>query len=106
MTFLERTWAFLTDPAHRELLAWLGGGLAVLLGGAWAVFTYLRPSPTAKEAESKSAAVTANRGVAAGRDIKGSPVNISGSPRPGGPPRQHRAGAGKPGRRKKGGKRR
>ena len=34
MGVLEQAWAFLTDPENREVLAWLSGRLAVVLGGA------------------------------------------------------------------------
>jgi hypothetical protein len=33
-------WAFLSDPDHQETLAWIGGGVMVVLGGLWTVFTY------------------------------------------------------------------
>ena len=89
MTLLERAWAFLTDPANRAVLSWLGGGLVVALGGAWMVFTYFRPSSsTDKKAGNEPAKVTAEHGsVAIGRDNKGSsPITIAGSPPPGRPP--------------------
>lgn len=35
-------WAFLSDPAHREVLSWIGGGLVVICGGLWTVVTFLR----------------------------------------------------------------
>jgi hypothetical protein len=107
MTVLERAWAFLTDPANRAVLGWLGGGLVVALGGVWTVLTYFRPSSTANKAGSEPAKVTAAHGsVAIGRDNRDGPITISGSPQPSGPPPQQRkAGAGKPRRRGKGGKR-
>lgn len=36
---------FLRDRRNREVLGWLGSGLVVLAGAAWAVFTYVRPPP-------------------------------------------------------------
>ena len=103
MTHFERAWAFLTDPANRAVLAWLGGGLVVALGGVWTVLTYFRPSAIPNKAGSEPATVTAKHGsVAIGRDNKGSPVTISASPQPGGPPPQRQSGAGKPRRRGKG----
>jgi hypothetical protein len=82
MTFLERAWAFLTDPANRAVLAWLGGGLVVVLGGAWTAFTYFRPGLAARKAERGPSAVRASHdSIAAGNAI-----NISGT----GKPRRHR----------------
>ena len=72
MTLFERIWAFLSDPANRVVLAWLGGGLVVGLGGVWTVFTYFRPSSTANKARSDPRKVTAEHSsVAIGRDNKG-----------------------------------
>jgi hypothetical protein len=110
MTLLERSWAFLTDPANRAVLAWLGGGLVVVLGGAWTVFTYFRPGSTAtRKAGGEPAKVTAAHGsVVVGRDNRGSPITIAAAPPPSKPPLPPRrgAGAGKSRRRgKRGGKR-
>ena len=33
---------YLQDPEIRALLSWLGGGIAVVCGGFWTVFTFLR----------------------------------------------------------------
>jgi hypothetical protein len=104
MTLLESIWAFLTDPANRVVLTWLGGGLVVALGGAWTAFTYFRSSSTTSKAGSEPAKVTAAHGsVAIGRNSK-SPITISGSPQPSKPP-PRQVGAGKHRRRGKGGKR-
>ena len=96
MTLLERAWAFLTDPANRAVLAWLGGGLVVALGGAWTVVTYLRPGSTAtRKAGGEPAKVTAAHGsVVVGRDNRGSPITISATPPPSKPPLPPRQGAG------------
>ncbi len=32
--------ALLSDPQNREVLQWLGGGLVVVAGGAWAVMKF------------------------------------------------------------------
>ena len=34
-------WAFMSDPANREVLTWFGAGIAALGSGAWAVITYV-----------------------------------------------------------------
>ena len=47
---------FLKDRRNREVLSWLGGGLVVVLaGGAWAVFTYLRPPEPAARPQAEAA---------------------------------------------------
>jgi hypothetical protein len=59
-------WAFLQDPQNRDVLAWLGGGLVIGIGGLWAAFKYFRKTP--KE-PGHSVTITADRGgVASGRD--------------------------------------
>jgi len=34
-------WDFLTDPQNQQTLSWLGGGLAVICGGLWAVLRFV-----------------------------------------------------------------
>jgi hypothetical protein len=59
-------WAFFYDPQNRDVLAWLGGGFVVIVGGLWAAFKYFRETP--KE-PTPSVTITADRGgVASGRD--------------------------------------
>lgn len=33
-------WEFLGDENNRSLIAWIGGGVVVVIGGVWAVFTF------------------------------------------------------------------
>ena len=70
---MDDLWALLGDPRIQATLSWVGGGLAVLAGGVWAVVKFLAgqkggggaaPPPPA------SVEVLADRGgVAAGRDV-------------------------------------
>jgi hypothetical protein len=39
---MSTIWAFLNDPANREVLGWIGGGLVVVCGGLWTVITFFR----------------------------------------------------------------
>jgi hypothetical protein len=59
---------FVTD--NRDTLSWLGGGVVVVAGGLWTVTKFFlkreKPKP-----------VNAVGGVAAGRDIRDSPITIS-----------------------------
>ena len=55
--------------SNREVLAWLGGGLAIVAAGLWVVFVYLKP-----------ANVEANCGsVAVGGNVAGATINAGAS---------------------------
>jgi hypothetical protein len=70
---LESAWAFLKDPANRQILEWIGGGIVVLAGGAWAVVKFF----VKQDHGDKDGGVRAEHGsVAAGRDIAGSTITI------------------------------
>jgi hypothetical protein len=61
-------WQFIAD--NQTTLSWLGGGVVVVAGGVWTVAKFFlkreKPKP-----------VSADTGVAAGRDIRGSPITIT-----------------------------
>ncbi len=40
---MSNLWTFISRPKNRTILGWLGGGLVVLAGGIWTVFTYMHP---------------------------------------------------------------
>jgi hypothetical protein len=65
---MNAIWQFVTD--NREMLSWLGGGVVVVAGGAWTVAKFFLK-------REKPRSVTAVGGVAAGGDIRGSPITIS-----------------------------
>jgi hypothetical protein len=68
-------WNWLKDPENRKVLAWLGSGLVVVAGGAWAVFTYFHPPDTGGGKPS----VQVEHGVGAGGDVSvGGDLNVSG----------------------------
>lgn len=68
-------WSFLTDPQNQQTLSWLGGGLAVVCGGLWAVLRFVldrgrRGGTSASGASPTSPSVLADRGgISAGRDV-------------------------------------
>ncbi len=67
----DTIWAFLTDPANREILAWIGGGIVVAAGGIWAVIKFFAKKPDRRS-------VIADRGsVAIGGDARNSPINVA-----------------------------
>jgi hypothetical protein len=64
---LEAAWTFLKDPGNKDLLTWIGGGIVVIAGGAWAAVKFFATKPSEGGATPK---VSADRGgFAAGRDI-------------------------------------
>jgi hypothetical protein len=68
-------WSFLSAPKNQKTLSWLGPGLVVIAGGAWAVYTYVWPH----EADGPKIVCAQPGGVAAGRDANGNTITINGS---------------------------
>ena len=66
-------WTFLKDPANREVLAWVGGGIVVAVGGIWAVVKFFARKP--EPAPSKPQ-IAAKDSVVAGRDMTGNVIHI------------------------------
>jgi hypothetical protein len=63
---MDDLWAFLSDPGNRAILSWIGGGIVIVAGGVWTVFTFFRKT---KGDGRSSVTVTADRGgIASGRD--------------------------------------
>jgi hypothetical protein len=72
---LDAFWSWLQDPANRDVITWIGGGLVVVVGGVWAVVKYFARSGGDGGA---APSVRADRGgVAAGRDISNSQINTN-----------------------------
>ena len=72
---MRRLWLFLHRKRNREVLAWLGGGLAAVAGAAWVVFVYLdKPSSTSTNTGPDVQATGGS--VAAGGNIEGSTITI------------------------------
>jgi hypothetical protein len=67
-------WAFFTRPKNQRTLSWLGGGLVVATGAAWAVYTYVWPHE-----ESPKIVCAEPGGIAAGRDANGNTIIINGN---------------------------
>ena len=64
---LETLWTFLSDPDNQQTLAWLGGGLAIVAAGFWAVIKF----NLSRSSASSKPSISADRGsIAAGRDVK------------------------------------
>ena len=72
---LSSVWDFVKDPDNRVVLSWVGGGIAAIAAGIWAVIRF-----RAKDGDHKPSkpSVSADRGsVAAGGSIESSPININ-----------------------------
>jgi hypothetical protein len=75
---MSSLWSFLSAPKNQKTLSWLGGGLVILAGGAWAVFTYLWPHEAPPPEGPKVVCAEAG-GVAAGGDANGNTITVNGS---------------------------
>jgi hypothetical protein len=74
-------WDFLKDPANQAVLGWIGGGIAAVAAGIFAVFKF---RANKGDHEPPKPSVSADHGsVAAGRDISGAiNMNARGSSEP------------------------
>ena len=68
---MDDLWAFLSDSTNQATLTWLGGGVTLVAGGAWAVIRYLgnRPDHARKAKPSHTTVRGEGDGIAAGRDV-------------------------------------
>lgn len=71
-------WSFLSTPKNQKTISWIGGGLVVVAGGAWAVFTYLSPNE-ASSPEGPKIVCAQPGGIAAGRDANGNTIAVNGN---------------------------
>ena len=75
---MSSLWSFIANSKNQKTLGWLGSGLVVAAGGAWAVFTYVWPAH--EGGRDSPTVVCAQQGsVAAGRDASGNTVTINGN---------------------------
>ena len=75
---MSSLWSFIANSKNQKTLAWLGSGLVVAAGGAWAVFTYVWPAH--EGGRDAATVVCAQQGsVAAGRDASGNTVTFNGN---------------------------
>jgi hypothetical protein len=70
----SRVLAFLRDESNRALLGWIGGGLAVLATGLWAVFVHFYPLPEAKPGPPQKHIEADCGSVAIGGDVSGATI--------------------------------
>jgi hypothetical protein len=74
----SRVLAFLRDEGNRAVLAWIGGGDAVVGGGLWAVFTFYVDHSKPSSAPATTTVEQKWTGIASGRDTNiNAPVTIN-----------------------------
>jgi hypothetical protein len=60
-------WLFLQNKKNREVMGWLGAGLAVVIGGLWTAFLYFsapnKPSPSGSTVRATCGSVATGGGV-------------------------------------------
>jgi hypothetical protein len=76
---LADIWHFLQDETNRAVLAWIGGGVAVLVSGLWAGFTFLFNK--GKKGAPAQIIKATHGSVAAGRDIRDNEIDTRGGPK-------------------------
>lgn len=72
---IDILWTFLTSPENREVLSWIGGGVAVVVAGLWTVLRSVNGKRDSRNVAASPAPTpttdlfTDRGGQAAGRDI-------------------------------------
>ena len=75
---MDGVWSFLSAPKNQKTISWIAGGLVVLAGGAWAVFTYVWPHD-APSPEGPKIVCAQPGGIAGGRDANRNTISINGN---------------------------
>jgi hypothetical protein len=69
---------FIRNKNNREMIGWLGGGLVIVVAGAWAIFTYAYPPAGPPKPPAR---VEARDGsIAIGGNVEGSTIGVNPSP--------------------------
>ena len=63
-------WDFIGDADNQRTLAWLGGGLVVVVSGLWAALTKLRNPPVSPPPSKPANAIQAGDGIAAVGNVR------------------------------------
>ncbi len=73
MSALQAIWDWLSDQGHQRTLAFIGGGLAVLVAGGWQLYVYLHPEkPGSSATGSHATSADGSQSVSTGQgDISG-----------------------------------
>ena len=70
-------WRFLRNKSNREILSWLGGGLVVICGAAWAVFVFFYSSGQNTPAAASSSTQAECGSIAVGGDVVGGNISVT-----------------------------
>jgi hypothetical protein len=73
-------WSFIGQKKNREILAWIGGGVTMIIAGLWTVVVYY--STPYKTTASKPAVEATDNSIAAGRDAIGNTIKRGDSQAP------------------------
>jgi hypothetical protein len=80
---MPKLWVLLQKrQSARDVIALLAPIMIAVAGGLWAVFTYVFPADNPGKVAQPPAVTSGPGGVAAGRDISGSQINIGQPPAP------------------------
>lgn len=77
---MNKIWSFLQDDNSRAVLAWIGSGVVVVVGGIWAVVKVFLSKGQGKTTPAPTV-TAAHGGVAAGRDMQNNTINIRSAPK-------------------------
>jgi hypothetical protein len=70
-------WSFLRLKTNREILAWIGGGLVVVITGLWTAFVYFSDTP---KVTASTPSVQASCGsVGVGGNVSGATITAGGT---------------------------
>ena len=75
---MDGVWSFLSALKNQKTISWIGGGLVLVAGGTWALFTYFWPHE-ASSPEGPKIVCAQPGGVAAARDASGNTITINGN---------------------------
>jgi len=66
-------WAFLGVKKNRDLIAWWGGGVVIVIAGLWTAFVYFHP-PKSDGGEGKGGVSASQGGVSVGGSVTNSTI--------------------------------
>jgi hypothetical protein len=69
---MSTIWAFVQNKKNREILGWVGAGLAAVIDGLWTAFVYF--SPPSKTSAGGPTVQASCGSVAAGGNVSGSTI--------------------------------
>ncbi len=74
---MRQLWSFIGQKKNREILAWIGGGVAVFVTGLWTAFIYFSAPDKTKTSSPNVEASCGSVGV--GGNVSGTTITASNS---------------------------